>query len=75
MHLSHAGGGRVCLLKRFEDRVRRNVRLLGPVLGFILSVLDRLPSAGLIFVVGVIFLVLNPKALSLFHERALFTFV
>lgn len=75
VNFSHAGCGRVGLLEGFEDRVRGDVRLLAAVLRLALAVLHRFPPPRLVLVVGVIFLVLNPEALSLFHEGTLFTLV
>lgn len=70
VHLAHAGRRRVGLLQRLEDGVWGDVGLLA-VLRFALAVLDGFPPPGLVFVVGVIFLVLHSQAFSLLHERPL----
>lgn len=70
VRLAHAGRRRVGLLQRFEDRIWRDVSRFA-VLRFALTVLDRFSPPGLVFIVGMILLVLDPQSLSLLHKRPL----
>lgn len=74
VHLAHTGSWGIGLLQRLEDRIRGDVGLL-PVLGIVSTVLDRFSPPWLVLVVGVVFLVLHPQALSLLHKRTLLTFI
>lgn len=71
---AHAGRGRVGLLQGFEDGVGRDVGLFA-VLGFSLAVLHGFSPPGLVLVVRVVFLVLDPQTLGLLHKRTLLSLV